>query len=84
MFRGTTPCEAVQRGSTRGLQLFMAVALVGAMSDGCMVGPDYHRPAVQTPAAFRDLGDKHKCPTKRPPTRTFAGGKYSRTPNCRN
>jgi outer membrane protein, multidrug efflux system len=22
---------------------------------GCMVGPNYHRPAVQTPAAYRDL-----------------------------
>src|ERR1700687_2809742 len=22
---------------------------------GCMVGPNYHKPAVQTPTAFRDL-----------------------------
>jgi multidrug efflux system outer membrane protein len=25
--------------------------------DGCMVGPNYHRPAVQPPAAYRDLAD---------------------------
>src|SRR5580700_7549076 len=24
---------------------------------GCMVGPKYHRPAVQTPAAYRDLAE---------------------------
>ena len=24
---------------------------------GCMVGPNYHRPAVQTPTAFRDLSE---------------------------
>jgi outer membrane protein, multidrug efflux system len=24
---------------------------------GCMVGPNYHRPAVETPTAFRDLSD---------------------------
>ena len=24
---------------------------------GCMVGPNYHRPAVQTPGVFRDLNE---------------------------
>ena len=27
---------------------------------GCMVGPNYHRPAVQTPATFRDLSEKQQ------------------------
>ena len=27
------------------------------MLAGCMVGPKYHRPAVQTPAAYRDLSE---------------------------
>ncbi|HYA64147.1 MAG TPA: efflux transporter outer membrane subunit [Candidatus Sulfotelmatobacter sp.] len=28
-----------------------------AMLAGCMVGPNYHRPAVQTPTSFRDLSE---------------------------
>jgi outer membrane protein, multidrug efflux system len=28
-----------------------------ALLSGCMVGPNYHRPAVQTPTAFRDLSE---------------------------
>jgi outer membrane protein, multidrug efflux system len=31
----------------------MAAVLVA----GCTVGPNYHRPAVQTPASYRDLGE---------------------------
>jgi outer membrane protein, multidrug efflux system len=31
-----------------------------ALLAGCMVGPNYHRPAVQTPATFRDLSEKQK------------------------
>ena len=42
----------------RGLQAFFATALVITLSSGCMVGPNYHRPAVQTPTSFRDLSDK--------------------------
>jgi outer membrane protein, multidrug efflux system len=33
--------------------LMLAMSLV----DGCMVGPNYHRPAVQPPAAYRDVAD---------------------------
>jgi multidrug efflux system outer membrane protein len=29
--------------------------LTSGLATGCMVGPNYHRPTVQTPAAFRDL-----------------------------
>jgi outer membrane protein, multidrug efflux system len=31
--------------------------LVSIVLAGCTVGPNYHRPAVQTPSAFRDLSD---------------------------
>jgi multidrug efflux system outer membrane protein len=31
--------------------------LVFAFVSGCAVGPNYHRPAVQTPAAYHDLSD---------------------------
>lgn len=34
-----------------------SAALLGcALLSGCMVGPNYHRPTVATPANFRDLG----------------------------
>jgi multidrug efflux system outer membrane protein len=37
----------------------LATALVGILAcgllPGCLVGPNYHRPAVQTPATYRDL-----------------------------
>ena len=36
----------------------LLIVIVGsAMLFGCMVGPNYHRPAVQTPNSFRDLAD---------------------------
>jgi outer membrane protein, multidrug efflux system len=36
----------------------LLIAIVGsAMLVGCTVGPKYRRPAVQTPAAFRDLSE---------------------------
>jgi outer membrane protein, multidrug efflux system len=33
----------------------LTVIFTSAMLVGCMVGPKYHRPAVQTPASYRDL-----------------------------
>ncbi|HKN62019.1 MAG TPA: TolC family protein, partial [Candidatus Acidoferrales bacterium] len=35
----------------------MAAVVSSALIGGCMVGPNYHRPAVQTPAAYRDLSE---------------------------
>ena len=35
--------------------LTAAAALTAVLAAGCMVGPNYKRPAVQTPTAFRDL-----------------------------
>ena len=32
-------------------------ALFAGLAAGCTVGPNYHRPAVQSPAAFRELAD---------------------------
>lgn len=40
------------------LELLVAAALLCGSICGCMVGPNYHRPAVQTPGSFRDLSDK--------------------------
>jgi multidrug efflux system outer membrane protein len=34
---------------------FITAILVSSLIGGCTVGPNYHKPAVQTPTAFRDL-----------------------------
>lgn len=39
------------------LQMFFAATLTMAVTSGCMMGPNYHRPAVQTPTTFRDLSE---------------------------
>jgi outer membrane protein, multidrug efflux system len=38
-------------------QPLLAALLTAGLLAGCMVGPNYHRPAVQPPTAFRDLSD---------------------------
>jgi multidrug efflux system outer membrane protein len=35
----------------------LGATLLSTMFVGCMVGPTYHRPAVQTPVAYRDLSE---------------------------
>lgn len=35
----------------------MAALIVSGLLSGCMVGPNYHRPAVQPPTAYRDLSE---------------------------
>src|SRR5271169_5482072 len=37
------------------LRPLISVVLASSLIGGCMVGPNYHRPAVQPPTAFRDL-----------------------------
>jgi outer membrane protein, multidrug efflux system len=39
------------------ISLSLASILTFSLVGGCAVGPNYHRPAVQTPSAFRDLSD---------------------------
>ncbi len=36
---------------------FTAVMMASSLVVGCNVGPNYHRPAVQPPAAYRDLSE---------------------------
>jgi outer membrane protein, multidrug efflux system len=36
---------------------FMAVVIASAVIAGCKVGPNYHRPLVQPPTAYRDLSE---------------------------
>src|ERR1700736_3857742 len=37
--------------------LSIALFLVSSLVGGCKVGPNYHRPDVQTPAAYHDLSN---------------------------
>jgi outer membrane protein, multidrug efflux system len=39
------------------ISLSLASALTFSLVGGCAVGPNYHRPDVQTPNAYRDLSD---------------------------
>jgi outer membrane protein, multidrug efflux system len=39
------------------LKNLLIAVFSSALLSGCMVGPNYHRPAVQTPTAFRDLSE---------------------------
>jgi multidrug efflux system outer membrane protein len=52
-----TPAQDHSR-PTKKLELLVAAALLCSSICGCMVGPNYHRPAVQTPASFRDVSNK--------------------------
>jgi multidrug efflux system outer membrane protein len=50
-----------QRGPKNAPKALLAAALATALTSGCAVGPNYHRPTVQTPATFRDLNDKEQA-----------------------
>jgi outer membrane protein, multidrug efflux system len=39
------------------ISLCLASVLTFSLVSGCAVGPNYHRPDVQTPSAYRDLSD---------------------------
>ena len=41
-------------------KLAMTMIMLGTMA-GCMIGPNYHKPAVQTPGVFRDLSDNPRA-----------------------
>jgi len=41
----------------KNLTLMMSAILAAILMAGCMVGPNYHRPVVQTPGVYRDLGE---------------------------
>ena len=41
----------------KNLKPWLIAMLAAGFLAGCMVGPDYHRPAVQVPTAYRDLSE---------------------------
>ena len=48
----------------RKLPPFTLAIMVSSLVAGCAVGPNYHRPAVPTPAAYRDLSDNSQVPAQ--------------------
>jgi outer membrane protein, multidrug efflux system len=47
----------------KNLQRLVSVALASSLTGGCTVGPNYHKPAVQPPAAYRDLSENPQAQT---------------------
>ncbi len=45
------------RQPMRKLLPFLAAIVASGLATGCKVGPNYHRPVVQPPTAYRDLGE---------------------------
>ena len=41
----------------KNLALFMVATMTSGFVAGCSVGPNYHRPVVQSPTAYRDLSE---------------------------
>ena len=58
MLRRLTRGQTVSRYSIKKTPLFIVAAMSFTLISGCMVGPNYHRPAVQPPSSFRNPGDK--------------------------
>jgi len=52
--------EPAMKKPQRFIFLILAASLVG----GCKVGPNYHRPDIQTPAAYRDLNENPQAQAK--------------------
>jgi multidrug efflux system outer membrane protein len=48
----------------RKLPPFTFAIMVSSLFAGCAVGPNYHRPAVPTPAAYRDMNDNSQVPAQ--------------------
>jgi multidrug efflux system outer membrane protein len=48
----------------RKLNSAVMAMLSSSLLAGCMVGPDYHRPAVQPPTAYRDLSENPQVPAQ--------------------
>ena len=47
----------IDRRDMKHWALLMSATVVSILMAGCTVGPNYHRPVVQTPSAYRDLSE---------------------------
>src|ERR1700740_2728054 len=48
----------------RSLIALLAPSLLAGCLVGCVAGPNYHRPAVQTPTVYRDLSENPQLPAQ--------------------
>jgi multidrug efflux system outer membrane protein len=55
--------EAQRRGFTKFMKMrpLISVILAWSLIGGCMVGPKYQKPAVQTPTAYRELNESKQA-----------------------
>jgi outer membrane protein, multidrug efflux system len=63
-FLETNAARRQGRGFVKKLAPSWFVVVACGLLAGCMVGPNYHRPAVQTPTAFRDLSENAQIPAQ--------------------
>src|SRR6185436_6468361 len=47
----------MKSSTTRFLTASLAIALAGALLDGCSVGPNYKRPTIDVGTAYKELTD---------------------------
>jgi outer membrane protein, multidrug efflux system len=64
MFHHEARPKKEPRRPMRKLHMYLGGALTMALASGCMVGPNYHRPAVQTPPSYRDLSEPSQVPAQ--------------------
>jgi hypothetical protein len=62
----------------------VVIAATALMLSACMVGPNYHRPVVQTPTSSAGLTNPNKRKHKPHHSPMNPGGKCSTTLNCNN
>ena len=51
-----------EEGFMKKIRPLISVLLASILIGGCTVGPNYHRPVVQTPTAYRDLRESPQAP----------------------
>src|SRR5256886_15672921 len=59
--RGNRLKEDKRSKPLKKLQELMAAMMSLSLVSGCRVGPNYHRPVVQPPTAFRDLSENSQA-----------------------
>jgi outer membrane protein, multidrug efflux system len=64
MFQNEARPKKEPRRPIRKLPMYLGAALTMALASGCLVGPNYHRPAVQTPPSYRDLSEQSQVPAQ--------------------
>jgi len=55
--RESSAKEEQRSNPMKKLAAFMAAMMASSLVAGCSVGPNYHRPVVQPPTAYRDLSE---------------------------